>query len=64
MRKRERELKKLAAKFGRHLEPRGKHWALVCDRGERPMVTVTTSPSCSRSLKNMIRDLRNSERKK
>ena len=64
MAKAERELMKLARRYGRHVENRGKHPALVCDRGERPPVFCSKTASDVRALKNIERDLKHAERNK
>jgi len=58
-RKFERELKKLAARYGRRIEHGGKHMRLVCERGEFKTVFCAKTPSDRRAMKNIERELKN-----
>lgn len=60
--KRYRSLVKLAKKWGRHVVVTKTHMHLVCNRGERPTVVASTSPSCKRGELNMVADLRKNDR--
>lgn len=59
MRKAHRELKKLAARYGRRVEhTKNGHFKLICLHGERDFVIVASSSSDARSGKNMEADLK------
>ena len=62
MRRHERDMRKLASKFGRELVKRKKHWAFVCPRGRRPMVFYSDTPGDARGERNLLQKLRHAER--
>lgn len=58
MRKRERELSALAARFGRIVRhTRNGHYALVDPKGVKPVAFTSGSPSCHRVMKNLEKEL-------
>jgi len=58
MDKRYRNLVRLARQYDRRVVRRRKHYMLECCRGEQAAVFAPVSPSCPRSMKNVVRDLR------
>jgi len=62
MSRRRRELEALAARFGRHVIKKRKHFFLVCNRGERPKVVTSSTPGDGqRGMKNLVRDLKRAD---
>lgn len=59
--KHNRQLAKLAAAYSRHVIRTRRHLRLVCDRGERPFVVASCSPSDPRSLANLEADLKRND---
>lgn len=57
------DLKELVQKYGRTITKiRSGHYRLDCIRNERPAVFASQSPSCSRALKNVERDLKRNDK--
>lgn len=63
MKKRDKQLADLARRFGRRVErARGGHFRLICERGKRPFVVCSSTPTnVEHWLKNVERDLRRND---